>query len=300
MEKYERNRILRAFILKVILVIIIALLLVWIVPKIITAIKNKRETTNNNKEATEVFKKNLNNMEKVGKDYFTYDILPHIVGDKKVLTLREMYEQKLISDVKDSSGKKCDSTKSYIEVISNENDYTMKTVLYCNKKEDSKETSIKKDKPETNSNQAQETSATQSQSSNAQNQSYTGTTYREATVTKVIPGYTKIHKNSYEYMKVVIEKVPSNFTAWSDWIKYTGNNITPITCNASDINCLKEVRIKEENTCNNNNCITSKYYSTRTRTIINKETKLYAWSDWDNQQLLNSGYKYTGNWKPIE
>ena len=299
MENYERNRILRNFILKVILVIVIALLLVWAIPKIITGVKTRKEKSINTKKEVEVFKTNLKNMEEAGKEYFTYENLPHIVGDKKVITLRKMYELNLISELTTNTGKRCDSDKSYIEVTNKENEYSMKTNLYCDHKEDSTLTSISKEDKSTDkaieSKTTPQSSGTSNSNSYVPTQQQTTTTYKEVTVTKVIPGYKIEKKNSYEYMKVVVEKVP-NYSSWSNWVPYT-DNITPITCGATDTNCLKEIKVKEEETCTNNKCTKTKYYSTRTRTFINKETKLYEWSYWNDTKLLDAGYHYTGNWK---
>ena len=305
MEKYERNRILRNFILKVIIVILLALLLIWLVPKIIS--KNNKGKSVFSTNQNEIFKKNLNDMKKAGIKYFTIDKVPQSVGGVKSLTLKEMYEQNLIDTLTDSKGKKCDSDKSYIEVTRENKGYLMKVNLYCNKKEDniltrinpSSNTTNNSTSDKTNTNTNTTTNETRTNSTNSSNsyvsgQNKTTTSYKKIIIKKTIPGEPKPSKNySYEYVKITIQKV-SNYSGWSNWIKYTDNdNITPITCNENDLNCSKEVKVKEEQEQGQ----VVKYYSIRTRTFVDKELKSYEWSGWNNIDLLNAGYHYTGNWK---
>ena len=294
MERYERNRILRNFILKVIIVILLALLLIWLIPKITSNTKNNKAKSKRSIEQNEFFTTNLNDMKKVGTEYFKSNNLPSIVGDKKVLTLKEMYEKKLISTLTDSTGKKCDSDKSYVEVTKENEDYLMKVNLYCNKKEDSITTHIEGNN---NNSDNKTVNAPNTASYANDNSSSNNVTYKEITITKTVPGEKQPSKKYlYEYKKktIVKEAVYSN---WSSWIEYTNNSIIPITCSNNDLTCLKEVKVKEENKYINGTYKIVKYYSTRTRTFVNKETNSYQWSSFDNINLLNNGYHYTGNWK---
>lgn len=131
----EKNNIIRSFILKVILVIIIALLIAWLIPKFIGG---RAQTPNIDLTplTNQIFSDNLEKMKDAGIAYFTTERLPKNVGDSKTLTLKEMYELKLLTTLTDKNGKKCDEKGSYIKLTNNDKEYLMKVNLKCGSEED--------------------------------------------------------------------------------------------------------------------------------------------------------------------
>ena len=70
------------------------------------------------------------------KEYFTTERLPKKIGEVKTITLKELYEKKLILEVKDKNGNACDSKDSYISVKKMENEYQMIINLECDDEEE--------------------------------------------------------------------------------------------------------------------------------------------------------------------
>ena len=137
MDKYERNSIIRSFLLKVILVIIAALLIAWLVPKIIyNNNPNNTPSIDLTPLTNQIFSDNLEKMKDAGIAYFTTERLPKKVGDSKTITLEEMYELKLLTTLTDKNGNKCDAKGSYIKLTNNDKEYLMKVNLKCGSEED--------------------------------------------------------------------------------------------------------------------------------------------------------------------
>lgn len=84
----------------------------------------------------QVFNENLRIIKDAAVSYFTNERLPQKVGEKKTLTLKKMQSDKLVLSVIDSNGKTCDTTKSYVEVTKEKNEYVMKINLSCSDMED--------------------------------------------------------------------------------------------------------------------------------------------------------------------
>ncbi len=82
------------------------------------------------------FKNNVTNIKEAAINYFTNSRLPSHVGDKVTLTLKEMIDKKLVFDVYDENGVMCDSSKSYVEVTKDTDEYIMKIYLSCKDKQD--------------------------------------------------------------------------------------------------------------------------------------------------------------------
>ena len=136
-EENERGRFpLRDILLKAIVVIIFIILIIFIISKLTTPNNN----SNSNKTASnydKVFNENLSTMENAAYTYFTKDKLPTEVGSVSELTLREMINSNLIEAFTDDDGKACNVNDSYIRLTKNDNDYTLRVNLVCEKKEDS-------------------------------------------------------------------------------------------------------------------------------------------------------------------
>ena len=84
----------------------------------------------------EKFTDNLRTIKDAAVSYFTIERMPEEVGDTVKLTLKEMQQKKLVLDILDSTGKKCSTTNSYVEVTKEENEYVMKLHLSCDDMED--------------------------------------------------------------------------------------------------------------------------------------------------------------------
>lgn len=117
--------------IKVILVIIFILFTVWLL-----SLSNKDLSNSLNVLTDNIFSENIEKMKNVGKEYFTIERLPKKVGEVKTLTLEEMYEKKLILEVKDKYGNLCDKEDSYISIEKFDNEYQMKVNLECGAEED--------------------------------------------------------------------------------------------------------------------------------------------------------------------
>ena len=77
----------------------------------------------------QVFNNNLKTIKDAAVSYFTTERLPKNIGDTKKLTLREMQDKKLVSNITDGNGKKVDAVNSYVEVTKEKNEYVMKINL---------------------------------------------------------------------------------------------------------------------------------------------------------------------------
>ena len=117
--------------IKIILVIVFILFAVWLL-----SLSNKKITNSLDVLTDEIFAENIEKMKEVGKEYFTTERLPEKVGDVKALTLKEMYEKKLILEIKDKNGNACDAEDSYVTIEKFDTEYQMKVNLECDEQED--------------------------------------------------------------------------------------------------------------------------------------------------------------------
>ena len=103
---------------------------------------------------------------------------------------------------------------------------------------------------------------------------------------------------TYEYKKVSAP-VLSNWSSWSDWIVNT-KKYTSIMCASTDTNCLREVQTTSRREYigtykGQPAYATVYYYSYRTRRLISSGGTDIKWSTYNDTNLLNNGYTYTGN-----
>ena len=138
-EENENRFSLRDTILQLLLVILFILIMIWLFPT--KSYLDNKYVTNENIEETikeqleplygKLFVQNLETMRDASKDYFTVKKLPSTVGTSVTLTLKEMIEKKMVTEVIDSNNKSCDVDKSYVEVTKMDEDYQMKVQLTC-------------------------------------------------------------------------------------------------------------------------------------------------------------------------
>ena len=320
-EENQRGRFpLRDILLKAIVVIIFLILIIFIITKVTEPSKN---TTKSSSNYDKVFSENLEAMEKAAYSYFTTDRLPKEVGDVNELTLREMINSNLLNAFTDADGNACDVNNSFIRLTKNDNDYTLRVNLECDKKEDYTLTKVgeydycehdickrdsSKDKKETTkeSEETKEveitedkknTTPSQNSSSNTSTGS-NGSTSNSPTTNTPSTNTTPQVTTMYEYRKVTAP-VLSNWSSWSSW-QYNTNRISAIKCSDTDANCLKEVLLysrREQVGTKDGKPVygTVNYYSTRTRTLISSGSTDTKWSTYNDKNLLNQGYTYTGN-----
>ena len=131
MEDERRINIVKVL-LKLIVVVLVILFSAWIVTKICS----NNNPINSDKLVDQVFQDNLNRMKEVGISYFTLERMPKNVGDKEKITLQDMYDKKLILEVRDEENNLCSDIDSYIEVEKYNDEYQMKVNLSCSNRKD--------------------------------------------------------------------------------------------------------------------------------------------------------------------
>ena len=131
MEDERRINVVKVL-LKLIVVVLVILFSAWIVTKICS----NNNPINSDKLVDQVFQDNLNRMKEVGISYFTLERMPKNVGDKEKITLQDMYDKKLILEIRDEENNLCSDTDSYIEVEKYNDEYQMKVNLSCSNRKD--------------------------------------------------------------------------------------------------------------------------------------------------------------------
>ena len=122
--------------------ILLAIIIIILVIIFIKVIEPKRQDDSLNQG---FYVNNIMNMKKVALDYFKDSKLPENVGKTNSLSLREMLEQKLLTDFTDH-GKKCNLEDSYIQVTKTADlAYALKVNLVCNDYSDYIISSIEKE-----------------------------------------------------------------------------------------------------------------------------------------------------------
>ena len=325
-EENARGRFpLRDILLKAIVVIIFLVLIIFIITKLTNPTNSNKKSSS---EYDKVFSANLESMENAAFEYFTKDRLPNEVGENNELTLREMINSNLLEAFTDADGNSCDVNNSYIRLTKNEDDYTLRVNLKCNKKEDyslmkvggydycehdickrdtSKEkNSTKEEKKEetskvditessdtsnntnTNTNASTNSNITNNSTSNPANDQNTNTSSGSSQVSTM-----------YEYKKVT-NPVLSGLSSWSSW-QLNNNRYTAVKCSDNDANCLREVQLysrRQRIGVDSSGKVlyaTVHYYSYRTRNLISSGTTDTKWSTYNDTNLINQGYTYTGN-----
>ena len=78
-----------------------------------------------------LYNQNLTQMKEAAILYFTTPRLPQNIGDTKKLTLGEMLDMHLVTNIVDMSGNTCDRDASYVLLTKVEDEYTLKVNLKC-------------------------------------------------------------------------------------------------------------------------------------------------------------------------
>ena len=127
----ERNESfsIKDIILQLLFVVLFVLVLIWLFPtrgameKKLEGVKVDADLSGLESQlevlTNRIFAENINTMKEAAISYYTTDRLPKKVGESKELTLKEMINEKLIIEFKDSKNKSCDMTESYVKITKN-------------------------------------------------------------------------------------------------------------------------------------------------------------------------------------
>ena len=297
-EYEERGFSLKKILLRFLIIVIIIILVIYLMVKVIMPKLDNKKSTNNKANANEITETNYNNIKTSIFNYYNDKDLP---AEEK-MTIRQLVEEGIIKTPKEDKNNKLDYDDSYIQITKVDDDYALKINLktaldekyytiyfghyeYCGEnkfceKDDSKKTSDETVKED---------------SKNNDDTDYDENTPIKQSVEDVKEPETSKEeqkeevKTLYKYEKITPSKI-SDWSKWSDWAKTTCT-FSDITCNDDDENCLLELKIKRES--NGTVC----YKSLRKRTKISSSYKTTRWSTYNDTELLNSGWKYTGETK---
>ena len=311
-EEYDKRPFpFRDFLLKFIIIVIFALLLVWLIPKFISP-----KTSGNEVTSSKVFEKNLTTMKKASVNYYSKKENLPTDNSKEVITLRQMISKNMLRAFTDKNGKACNVDKSYSEITSDNGEYVLKVKLKCSDEEDYVLTKLgsysyctseicEKDLSKTDT-KSEEFSTTTNNKTNNETKTdeieTPDTSDSESEKDEESDSSNTAVNYTYEYQKTTA----GTFSSWSDWSGKAKNSerYKEITCATNDSNCLKEIKVTTrrevigKTPLGQNVVATVSYYQTRTRTYTPGVTDT-KWSSENDETLLNSGYKMTGNKKEL-
>lgn len=311
-EEYDKRPFpFRDFLLKFIIIVIFALLLVWLIPKFISP-----KTSSNEATSSKVFEKNLTTMKKASINYYSKKENLPTDNSKEVITLRQMISKNMLRAFTDKNGKACNVDKSYSEITSDNGEYVLKVKLKCSDEEDYVLTKLgsysyctseicEKDLSKTDT-KSEEFSTTTNNKTNNETKTdeieTPDTSDSESEKDEESESSNTVVNYTYEYQKTTA----GTFSSWSDWSGKAKNSerYKEITCGTNDSSCLKEIKVTTrrevigKTPLGQNVVATVSYYQTRTRTYTPGVTDT-KWSSENDETLLNSGYKMTGNKKEL-
>ena len=128
----------KSFFLIILIVLLFIFLIIWLVPKKSNNKKLQSEIDLNEIKDIygDVFSNNMKKMKNSAINYFVPKRLPKSVDDSMSLTLSQMYNLGIISNLKDKNKKSCDKDESYVEITKNFSNYKMIVSLKCEEDED--------------------------------------------------------------------------------------------------------------------------------------------------------------------
>ena len=242
-EGFDTNNLMiRRTLLKLFIIVCIVLLLIFLVPKF----RSFNKTNKKVKEDLEItikdvkdnnMKENLEKLQNAGLLYFKENNVPNEKEEEKTILLKELVNNKLITNLKSSDNKKCSLTKSYVKLTKTNDEYELKTYLKCGNNADYLLTHVK-------------------------NHSYCKNYLCEKDSKKKDKNETSkkdnkiINENKETKLSEAVLETKKTWTNWSNWTK-TSCDTKSITC--SDNSCNKEIETKKvvEKTGTYNN----KYYA---------------------------------------
>ena len=213
-------------------------------------------------------------------------------------------------------GEACNVDKSYSEITSDNGEYVLKVKLKCSDEEDYVLTKLgsysyctseicEKDLSKTDT-KSEEFSTTTNNKTNNETKTdeieTPDTSDSESEKDEESESSNTVVNYTYEYQKTTA----GTFSSWSDWSGKAKNSerYKEITCGTNDSSCLKEIKVTTrrevigKTPLGQNVVATVSYYQTRTRTYTPGVTDT-KWSSENDETLLNSVYKMTGNKKEL-
>lgn len=145
MNSNGENRFsIREIVLVFLFIALFVFILVWLFPTkgYMKAFDFAGNNTENNEKTNDkdnqfiglnsmLFNQNLTQMKEAAILYFTTPRLPQNIGDTKKLTLGEMLDMHLVTNIVDMSGNTCDRDASYVLLTKLKDEYTLKVNLKC-------------------------------------------------------------------------------------------------------------------------------------------------------------------------
>jgi len=133
-EENNDNFIFKNIILKLLVIVVVIFIIIWLFPT-----KGYLDNQIDKKigiSEDQVFNNNISVMKEGALGYYVGSRLPQTTDKKEKLTLQEMLDKNLLTQIKDSKGNNCDTKKSYVEVTKDKDDYKLKVNLTCKNKEE--------------------------------------------------------------------------------------------------------------------------------------------------------------------
>lgn len=115
--QYRRMNLFR----KIIVFTVIVLLILWFIFFMRLGIRVNDDVIDTN------YDKNVNLMEKAARKYFTKDV----IEEDNIISLKKMYELKLLGELKTSYGEKCIDIASFAKIKNVDDRYQLDIVLVC-------------------------------------------------------------------------------------------------------------------------------------------------------------------------
>ena len=227
-----------------------------------------------------------------------------------------MISKNMLRAFTDKNGKACNVDKSYSEITSDNGEYILKVKLKCSDEEDYVLTKIgsysyctseicEKDLSKTDTKSEEPSTTTNNKTNNETKTDEIetpDTSDSESEKDEESESSNTVVNYTYEYQKTTA----GTFSSWSDWSGKAKNSerYKKITCDTNDSSCLKEINVTTRREVIGKTALgkdivaTVSYYQTRTRTYTPGVTDT-KWSSENDEALLNSGYKMTGNKKEL-
>lgn len=191
------------------------LLIIFLAIKLVFILKDSK---------TNVVEKNVMNeriklLEEASKKYFIEDILPKNPGDSVTVTLKELIDKELITEIKDEQDKTCDVLLTNVKVTRLENEYQYKATLKCDNFEDYNNTFVEIKEIEENTTTIPVTTTTTTKTTRQITTKKKTTVVKKYTISFNTNGGTLINDQSVKANGVIISPgVPSRegykFVGW--------------------------------------------------------------------------------------
>lgn len=299
-EYEERGFSLKKVLFRFLIIVLIIILVIYLMVKVIMPKLDNKDQADNKTNSSEIMKENSNIIKASIFNYYDDKDLP---TDEK-MNINQMIDKGIITSLKEDKNNKVDYNDSYIQITKMDEDYALKINLktatdekyyviyfgqyeYCEgkklcEKDDTKKSSDETKEENGNDEEYDENTPIKQSVEDAQKQE----TSKEETKEEVKEEKVK---TLYKYEKITPTRL-SDWSEWTNWAKTTCT-LNDISCSNDDENCLLELKIKRES--NGTIC----YKSLRKRTKISSSYKTTRWSTYDDKDLLDNGWKYTGETK---